>query len=195
MMSENAKEGPALSATLQEVQGWFPNDAALQGALGKLTLAGYDRADFSLPEEQVLTNPAAATPDEGAAAADTSIDRQQIRTMNAGMAGYTGATIAAGAVVATGGAAALAIGAAAAAGLGATAVAQGIGHAAEQAQVAERDRRGAAGTLVLAVHVADQAQGDQAAQIMRENGATETRLITRADEALTAGVSASSWTG
>ena len=194
-MSENAKQGPALAEAIQEVQGWFPNDAALQAAIGKLTLAGYDRADFSLPEEQVLANPATATPNEGATAADTPIDRQQIRTMNAGMAGYTGATIAAGAVVATGGAAAVAIGAAAAAGLGATAAAQGLGHAAEQAQVAERDRRGAAGTLVLAVHVKDQTQGEQAAQIMHANGATETKVITRADEALTAGVSASSWTG
>ncbi len=194
-MSESANEGPALSGTVQEVQGWFPDDATVRVALDKMLDAGYTRSDFSLPEEQVVGNPSEATPTESADAQETSVDHQQIRTMNAGMAGYAGATIAAGAVVATGGAAALAIGAAAAAGLGVTAVSQGIGHAAEQAQADELDRRGAAGTLVLAVHVKDQTQADQAAQMMRENGATETKLITRADEALTAGVSASSWTG
>lgn len=194
-MSESAKQGPALSGAVQEVQGWFPDDASLQVALGKLTLAGYDRADFSLPEEQVLANPAAATPNESAQNPDSAIDHQQIRTLNAGMAGYTGATIAAGAVVATGGAAAVAIGAAAAAGLGVMAVSEGIGKGAEQAKVDERNRRGAAGTLVLAVHVTDQASADRAAQAMRESGATQTKLVTRSDEALTAGVSASSWTG
>ena len=183
------------SATVQEVQGWFPDDATVRAALDKMMDAGYDRAAFSLPEEQVLASPSSATPGESADAQETSVDHQQLRAMNAGMAGYTGATIAAGAVIATGGAAAAAIGAAAAAGLGATAVSQGIGRAAEQAQADERNRRGAAGTLVLAVHVRDQAQADQAAQMMRENGATETKLITRTDEALTAGVSASSWTG
>ena len=195
MMSENTKQGSALAEAIQEVQGWFPNNAALQAALDKMLDGGYTRSDFSLPEEQVVGRPSEATPTESTGAQETSVDNQQIRTMNAGMAGYAGATIAAGAVVATGGAAALAVGAAAAAGLGATAVSQGVGHAAEQAQADKMDRRGAAGTLVLAVHVKDQTQADQAALIMRENGATETKLVTRADEALTAGVSASSWTG
>jgi hypothetical protein len=194
-MSESAKEGPALSETVQEVQGWFPDDATLQAALGKLTLAGHDRADFSLPEEQVLANPATATPNESAVAPETPIDHQQIRTMNAGIAGSTGGMIAAGAVVATGGAAALAIGAAAAAGLGAMAISEGIGKGAEQAKVNEHNRRGAVGTLVLALHVTDQAKAEQAVQVMRESGATRTKLVTRTNEALTAGVSASSWTG
>lgn len=194
-MSESAKQGPALSGTVQEVQGWFPNNDTLQAAIDKLTLAGYDRADFSIPEEQAFTDPAAVTPNEGAEAPSTPIDHQQIRTMNTGMAGYAGATIAAGAVVATGGAAALAVGAAAAAGLGVAAVSAGIGQAADKAQVDEYDRRGAAGTLMLAVHVTDQGKADQVSQIMRENGAMETKPVTRGDEALTAGVSASSWTG
>jgi len=193
-MSEQ-KSGPALEATVQEVQGWFPNNDAIQAAISKLALARYDRSDFSIPEEQAFKNPADSTPTESAQAPSTPVDHQQIRTMNTGMAGYAGATIAAGAVVATGGAAALAVGAAAAAGLGVAAVSEGIGQAANQAQVNEYDRRGAAGTLVLAMHVTDQSQADEVARIMRESGASRTKPITRTDEALTAGVSASSWTG
>lgn len=43
--SESAKEGPALSGTVQEVQGWFPGNAALQAAIAALALARYDRSD------------------------------------------------------------------------------------------------------------------------------------------------------
>lgn len=193
-MSEQ-NDSPALQQTVQEVQGWFPGDAALQAALGKLELAGYDRAELSLPEEQVVADPAAATPNEGATAPSDAVDKQQVRTMATGMAGFAGAAAAAGAAVATGVGIPVAIGAAAAAGIGAAAVSEGTGQAVDQVQVAERNRRGAAGTLVLAVHVTDQTKAGQVAQIMRENGATQTKLVTRADEALTAGVSASSWTG
>ena len=194
-MSETAKEGPALSATVQEVQGWFPSNAAIQGAIGALSLARYDRSDFSVPEEAAFANPQGATVSDLSEAPQTPIDHQQIRTMNTGMATYAGATIAAGLVLGTGGAAAPAVIAAAAAGLGAAGVSTGIGAAADQAQVAEYDRRGAAGTLVLAVHVEDQAQAGEVVRLMRENGATETKVVTRADEAVTAGVSASGWTG
>src|SRR4051794_16699529 len=57
------KAGPVLQDEVQEVQGRFPNDATLQDALSQLTLAGYDRADFSLPEEQPAGSP--TTPNEG----------------------------------------------------------------------------------------------------------------------------------
>ncbi len=194
-MSENAKEGPALSGTVQEVQGWFPNNDSLQAAIAKLALERYDRTDFSLPEGQVFANPAASAPTEGAAAPETPIDHQQIRTMGTGMAGYAGGAIAAFVVTATGGMAALAVGAAAVAALGAAAVSEGIGKAAYQSHADEYDRHGAAGTLVLAVHATTQAQADEVAQIMRENGASQTKLITHAGEALTAGINASSWTG
>jgi len=115
--------------------------------------------------------------------------------MGTGMAGYAGAVIAAGVVVASGGAAALVAGLAAAAGLGAAAVSEGIGKAAYQSHVNEYDRHGAAGTLVLAVHATTPAQADEVTRIMRENGASKTKLATHAGEALTAGISASSWTG
>lgn len=191
-MSESEKEGPALSGTVQEVQGWFPGNAALQAAIAALALARYDRSDFSLPGGQAVANPAA---NEGEPAPETPIDHQQIRTMGTGMAGYAGGAIAAVVVVATGGAAALTAVAAVAAGLGAAAVSGGIGKAAYQSHVDEHDRSGAAGTLVLAVHATTQVQAGEVARIMRENGATRTKLITHAGEALTAGVNASSWTG
>ena len=194
-MSEMSQGNQAPSGAVQEVQGWFPDDATLQEALSQLERAGHDRAEFSLPEEQVLVDPNSTTPHVESQAAEGSVDRQQIRTLNTGMAGYAGATIAAGAAVASGVGIPVAIGLAAAAGAATVATSTGIGAAAAQAQVDERNRRGAAGTLVLAVQVADQAQADQATQIMQQAGATRTKLVAGTDEALTAGVSASSWTG
>ena len=194
-MSEMSQGNQAPSGAVQEVQGWFPDDATLQEALSQLERAGHDRAEFSLPEEQVLVDPNSTTPNVESQAAEGSVDRQQIRTLNTGMAGYAGATIAAGAAVASGVGIPVAIGLAAAAGAATVATSTGIGAAAAQAQVDERNRRGAAGTLVLAVQVADQAQADQATQIMQQAGATRTKLVAGTDEALTAGVSASSWTG
>ena len=104
------KAGPEQAATIREVQGVFPDDATMQGALSQLTLAGYDRADFSLPEEQDANQ--VATPNEGAEPATDDTDKRQLRTMGASMAGYAGAVAAAGATLATGGAAGLAVAAA-----------------------------------------------------------------------------------
>ena len=194
-MSEDAKEGPALSGTVQEVQGWFPGNDSLQAAIAKLALEHYDRSDFSLPEDQGRERPSASARDDDAEAPETPTTHQQFRTMGTGMASYAGAVIAAGVVIATGGVAALAAGAAVAAGLGAAAVSEGIGKAAYQSHVDEYNRHGAAGTLVLAVHATTQAQAGEVTRIMRENGATKTKLITHAGEALKAGIDASSWTG
>ena len=192
-MSEGAQEGPAQSGEVQEIQGWFPNNEALQAAIGKLAVARYDRSDFSLREDQVFASPTGSTPGGGAGVPETPIDHQQIRILGTGMAGYAGGTIAAFVVAATEGMAALAVGAAAVAGIGAAAVSEGIGKAAYQAHADSYDRDGAAGLLVLAVHATTQA--DAVARIMQENGASQTKLITHAGEALTAGISASSWTG
>lgn len=193
-MSEQ-QSSPALQATVQEVQAWFPGNDALQRAIDKLTLAGWDRAQLSIPEEAAFRDPTTATPSDVSEAPDTPIDHQQIRTLNTGMAGYAGAVVAAGAAIATGVGAAVAVPVAAAAGIGAAALSEGIGQVADQAQVSDYNRRGTAGTLVLAVHVRDQGQADEAMRILRENGATEVKPVTRTDEALTGGVSASGWTG
>jgi hypothetical protein len=184
---------PALTPTLQEVQGHFPSDAALQDALSQLTLQGYDRADFSLPHDQV--NQVVQTPGEGAENPVDHIDRTQLRTMGTSMAGYAGAVAAAGATLATGGAAGVALAAAAAVGAGGAMVANAAGQATERVDHEERDERGRAGTLVLAVRVADAVQAEAATAIMRQAGATQVDTISRDDDMLTRGVSAASWTG
>lgn len=194
-MKPTVNEDTAMNKAVHEAQGWFPDNESLQAAIAKLELAHYDRTAFRLPEEQVVANPAASPLNDSLEAPETPIDHQQVRTLGTGMASYAGAAIAAGIVVATGGAAALVAGAAAAGGLGAAAISAGVGKAAYQAHVDEHDRDGAAGTLVLAVQVTGQVQADEVARIMRENGATQTELTNRVDEVPTGGVSASAWTG
>jgi hypothetical protein len=190
-MSEN--QSPVLTAAVQEVQAHFASDAALQDALSQLTLNGYDRADLSLPQEQRTQH--VQTPNEGAENPVDHIDRTQLRTMGTSMAGYAGAVVAAGATLATGGAAAVAVAAAAAVGAGGAMVANAAGQAAERIDHEQRDERGRAGTLILAVRVTDAAQADAATAIMRQAGATQVNTINRGEDMLTRGVSAASWTG
>ena len=192
-VGDGGKVGPALKDTVHEVQGHFPNDATLQDALGRLTLQGFDRADFSLPEEQSAGTH--TTPNEGAANPTDDIDKTQLRTMGTGMAGFAGAAAVAGATIATGGALGVAALAAGAVGLGTAAVAEAGGRVADQAMIDERNRRGAAGTLILAVRTRSPAQADEVMRLMREAGARSVSPVTRTDDALTRGVSAASWTG
>jgi len=191
--TDSAKESPSLATSVAEVQGIFSNDDTMQDALSQLTLAGYDRADFSLPEEQHST--ATATPNESAENPTDDIDKAQLRTLGTGMAGYAGAVAVAGAVLATGGAALLAVGGAAIVGAGTAAAAEAVGQAADKNAIGERNRRGAAGTLVLAVRTRTPAQAQQVMDLMQKTGATKVNPVTRSDEAMTAGVSAASWTG
>ena len=187
------KAGPEHEATIREVQGVFPDDATMQGALSQLTLAGYDRADFSLPEEQDANT--VATANESAEPATDDADKRQLRTMGTSMAGYAGAVAAAGATLATGGAAGLAVAAAAAVGLGTGVAANATGQAADSAQVEARNQRGREGRLILAVRTTTSAQVEQVTGLMQQAGATRTEAVTRADQTLTAGVSSVSWTG
>ena len=194
-MSETsgAKAGPGHEETVHEVQGVFPDDATMQGALSQLTLAGYDRADFSLPEEQDANG--VATPNESAEPPTDDADKRQLRTMGTSMAGYAGAVAAAGATLATGGAAGLAVAAAAAIGAGTGATANAAGQAADKAQVEARNQRGREGRLILAVRTTTPDQVSQVTGLMQQAGALKTQAVTRADQALTAGVSSASWTG
>lgn len=187
-----ANPGPALTGEVHEVQGRFPNDAALQDALGRLALAGFDHADFSLPDP----NAAAKTPDQGAEAATDEIDKSQVRTMASGMASASAASLVAGVLIATGGAAAPVVAAAAGVtALGTAAATSGAGVMADQANVHERDRLGAEGKLILAVRTDTHEKVQQAIEAMRQAGAQDVNSITRADEAMTRGVSSASWTG
>ena len=189
-MSDTDKSGPALNEEVQELQAYFPNDATLQDAMGRLTLIGFDRADLSLPDVHTVE----ATPDE-AASATSDIDTKQIRTMAAGFAGST-AGVAVAATLATGGLAAplVAVGAGLSA-LGAAAATTGVGVVSEQAGTSERDRLGAEGKLILAVRLREPQQAAQATEALNAAGATKVASITRATEALTRGLNATSWTG
>ena len=194
-MSEqtSGKPGPVVTGAVQEVQGVFPSDAALQDAVSKLTLAGFDHADLSLP----ATHPPAgqATPDLGAGDVLTDTDIRQTRTMGTSMAGTAGAFAAAGATIATGGAAAVAVAAAAAIGAGSALAANAIGNAADKVTHDERDSAAAAGELVLAVHAATPEKQARATQIMQDAGAAKVATVTRGSAPQPAGIDSTGWTG
>lgn len=184
-----ASPGSTINPTVTEVQAIFPSDATLQAAIGKLTLVGLDRADFSLP----VTEPPAgeARPEEGAENPDTDVDNRQMRTMHSSMAGSAGAMAAAGVVVATGGAAAVAAVAAVAAGAAAGLVANSASTAADTLQHEERESLARAGRLVLAVRLAHPEKQAEIERIMRDSGAREVQTVSRTDNA----ISSTGWTG
>ena len=188
-MSQTGGSGAPSQQGILEVQGWFPDNASLQATIQGLRNAGHVRADASLVEDEPGSEP------DKDASGPTPEDRQQVRTLSTGMAGYAGGVLAAGIAVASGVGVPVAAGAALVAGLGSGGIMERIGHALQQKQIDERDRQGAAGTLLLAMHVADQGHADEVTRIMRESGATLTKLVTNRDQALTAGVSSASWTG
>ena len=184
---------PAVAVHIEEVQGRFPSNAAMQEAVSQLTLAGWDRAELSLPKPHAPGS--AETPTEGADSVTSEVDKRQLRTMGTGMAGYLGAAAAAGATIATGGAAGVAIAAAAAVGAGAAAAASVGTTAVEDSDTTELDRLAAAGQLVLAVRAADEEQAQKAMEIMKGAGATQVASVTRKDQARTSGLSSTGWTG
>ena len=193
-MSEQAtgKSGPAMADTVEEVQGVFPSDAALQEAVGRLRMAGFDHAELSLPTSQPVASE--ATPNQGAADPLTEDDTRQARTLGTSMAGTIGAFAAAGATIATGGAAGLAIAAAAAVGAGSALAANAAGTAAKHSQEETRDAAAAKGELVLAVHTSSPAKRADAERIMREAGASSVGAVQRG-AAVAPGVDSTGWTG
>lgn len=184
-----AKAGPALTSTIHEVQALFPSDAALQDAISRLTLAGFDRADFSLPKTSPA--PSRATPMQGAENPDTEIDNQQMRTMHASMTGSAAALAAAGAVIGSGGLLAPAIGAAIGAGIAIGALTEGGSHVFDAAQHQLREEAARAGRLVLSVRAASAERQSVAEATLRESAATKVVPVTRTDNA----ISSAGWTG
>jgi hypothetical protein len=170
-------------SAIDEVRGVFPSDAALQDAIGRLTQAGFDRADLSLPE-------ADAARDAGSANPNTDVDSRQLRTMGTGMAASAGALAAAGAVVASGGLAAPVVAAAIAGGVGAGAASHAVQRDADQAQHEQREEAADEGALVLAVHLRDPHLRPVAERAMEEAGATRLVAVVRTGAADSAG-----WTG
>ena len=192
MSDATSKDGPVLTGAVEEVQGIFPSDAALQDAIGRLRMVGFDHADLSLPATRPVA--AEATPEQGAANPLTEDDSRQMRTLGTSMAGTIGAFAAAGATVATGGAAAVVIAAAAAVGAGSALAANAVGTAAKDGQADTRDEAAAAGQLVLAVHAPTPEKRADAERIMREAGASTVGSVQR-DSSPAAGVDSTGWTG
>jgi len=164
--------------TLQEVWGRFPSDAALQEAIGQLTLAGFDRADLSLPAT-APQDTAASTPEQGARNPDTADDGTQMRTLLTGLAGSAAAIAAAAVVIGTGGGGAPVVGAAVAAGLGAGAVTNAASRAADGAQHDDRESAAAQGALVLSVRAPTAEKRAVAEQALRQAGAADVQPISR----------------
>jgi hypothetical protein len=183
------KSGPVVSSEILEVQGIFPSDAALQDAIQRLELAGFDHADFSLP----LTEPPArqATPEAGAENPHLDEDNRQIRTLHASGVGSAAALAAAGAVIGTGGAVAPAVAAAIAAGAGGALLTETGSHIADAQQHDTREELARQGRLVLAVRAPDAAKQAEAVKIMQASGATRAEAVRRVDNA----VDSTAWTG
>ncbi|HEX5327123.1 MAG TPA: hypothetical protein VFW75_10685 [Acetobacteraceae bacterium] len=147
----------------------LPTSAALDAAIKDLETAGFDRAELSLPE--IDPPPDRATPEAGAEAADTDVEAQQSRLVHSGVGGAIGAMMAATAVAATGGVAAAVAGAAIGTGLVVGGVAHVISRAASNEEQADRDRKAAAGKLVLSVRAITPERQARAAELLRAAGA------------------------
>ena len=180
--STEAKPGPAIALEIEEVQGLFSSNAALEDAIAALTGSGFDHADLSLPQ---ASPPASqATPEQGAAATTTDTDLRQARTLGAGLAGSVGMAAAAGLTVATGGALAAAAAAGLVGGVGAGAVAETVGNVAATTSRDAREHAARTGMLVLAVRITSPARQARAEEVMRAAGATKIAAVTRTTAAI-----------
>lgn len=171
------KEGPPLTGAVQEVLGCFPNDIAIQDAISCLSMAGFDRSEISVHD----ADPAAlrATPEQSAENPNTEDDSRQSRTLHTSMAASVGALAAAGAVIATGGAALPAIAAAVAGGVGLGAAMEGVTRASDKVQHDLREEAASRGELLLSVHLRDPARQSIAESAMREAGASRIETVLR----------------
>ena len=92
-------ESPAIGA-LHEVRATFDDPDAMQDAVARLEMSGFDRADLSLPE--AMPPAERATPEAGARPVDTEEDARQTRTLHTGGAAAAVGMAAAGVVIASG---------------------------------------------------------------------------------------------
>jgi hypothetical protein len=168
-MSEAAErnEGPAIGA-LHEVRATFDDPDAMQEAVARLEMSGFDRADLSLPE--AVPPAERATPEAGARPVDTEEDARQTRTLNTGGAAAAVGMAAAGVVIASGGAAAPAV-AAAVVGAGvAGGVAYAISTASSDDEQADREQKATSGLLILSVRAPSAEKRAEAEMILRAAG-------------------------
>ncbi len=176
-LSSSDRSGPVVADEVSEIQALFASNATLEDAIVRLTSAGFDRADISIPDVSPTRDE--ATPEQGAANPNTEVDDQQMRTLHTGLAASVGAMAAAGAVVATGGLAAPAIAAAVAGGVGLGAAAQGVTRAADRIEDTARDEAAQRGELVLSVALRQPGQRTKAEAAMWRAGAMRVTAVSR----------------
>lgn len=160
--------GPELATSVTEVIAVFPHDGALEDAISRLTLAGFDRADLSLPAAEPSADQ--ATPGTSATPVYTDTDRRQARTLGTSMAAAAAAIGAAGLTAATGGGALAGIAAAAIGGGAAAAATNTIGQGTEGIVQANREMAGETGELRLSVRAASSELKAVAESAMRAAG-------------------------
>jgi hypothetical protein len=164
------------NSELRQVRATFASPEQMQDAVGRLSISGFDRAEMSLPAENVASGHG-GTLAEASKPATTDEDARQARILGASTAGTAAALAAAGITIATGGAAAPAVAAAALAGAAAGGATFAVHGAADQNEQHTRDAQAAAGDLVLTVHAKTAAKQQEAEAILRAAGATNIETI------------------
>jgi hypothetical protein len=163
-------ESPAIGA-LHEVRATFDTPAAMQEAVARLELSGFDRADLSLPE--AMPPAERATPEAGARPVDTEADARQTRTLHTGGAAAAVGMAAAGVVIASGGAAIPAVAAAVLGAGAAGGVAYALSTASNEAEQMDRERQAASGVLILSVRAPSAEKRAEAEAILWAAGGKE----------------------
>ena len=171
------KAGPALATAIDVIEGTFLTDEALQDAISRLELNGFDRADISISEPSA--EQPSGSPEQNVTNPNTDADTRQSRTLHTSLAASVGAMAAAGAVVASGGAAIPAIAAAVAGGVGLGVAMQGVTQATDKLQHQERTEAAAKGRLGLSVRLQHANQEGLALAAMRDAGAVQVDAVRR----------------
>lgn len=161
---------PPLAASIRELQGFFPSEDALRDAVARLTQAGFDRAELSVPS---------GAPGMDAAPPQTEVDQRQARTLGTSMAAGSGAMVGAGIAAAAGIAVAPIAAAAVAGGLAAGALVEAAASAAKSAEDTAERQRAEAGDLILTVRLRDEGRRIEAERALREAGATRWEVVER----------------
>jgi hypothetical protein len=139
---------------LRQVRATFASPDQMQDAVSKLAMSGFDRADMSLPTENVASGHAGSL-SEASKPASTEEDARQARILGASTAGSAAALAAAGITIAT----------------------FAVHEAADQNEQHTREAQAAAGDLVLMVHAKTPEKQQEAASILRGTGATNVETI------------------
>ncbi len=173
-MDTKTEAGPTIGV-LHEVRGVFDDSERMSDAVGQLSVAGFDRADLSLPE--AAPPPERSTPESGAKPADSDEDATVARTLHTSGAASVAALAAAGITIATGGAAAVAGVAAVAAGAVAGGATFAVTNAADESEQQDRDVKAASGELILSVRAPTLEKMAEAEGILRAAGAIDIREV------------------